>query len=133
MKKALKYIGFALGGLLVLFLFVANFSATKTNLQCTGEISYEGNTRPLTVYMKLTEYRPWVGLWSDPDSSINLEISNEWVEYYGHVEEVGDQLQIYETYPAKALKGNFSKLSKILAIDLESPFGFFDGNCVATN
>ncbi len=133
MKKLLKYIGFALGGLLILFLFVVYFSATETTFQCTGEISYEGNTRPLTVYMKLAEYRPWVGLWGDSDGSINLEIPNEWVEYYGHVEEVGDQLQIHETYGNKALKGNYSKLSKTLAIDLEPPFGFFDGNCIVAN
>ena len=131
MKKSLKYIGFGVLGLIVLFFFVANFSAVESKFQCSGEISFEGTTRPMNVFMKLTEHRSWVGLWSDSAGSINLEIPNEWVEYYGHIEEVGDQLQIYETYPQKALKGNFSKLSKTLAIDLESPFGFFGGACVA--
>jgi len=130
MKKSIKYIGFAVLGIVILFFFFANFSAAESSFQCSGEMSLNGTTRPMTVYLKLTEYRPWVSLWSDSDASINLEIPNEWVEYYGHVKEVGDQLQIYKTYPQKTLKGNFSTLSKTLVIDLESPFGFFDGNCI---
>ena len=74
-----------------------------------------------------------MGLWGDSDGSVILEIPNEWIEYYEQVEEVGDQLQVFETYPQKTLKGNFSKLSKTLAIDLGSPFGFFDGSCTTTN
>ncbi|OGZ62663.1 MAG: hypothetical protein A3C58_03330 [Candidatus Staskawiczbacteria bacterium RIFCSPHIGHO2_02_FULL_34_10] len=128
MKKSIKYIGFAVLGVVVLFFFATQFSEAESSFQCFGEISFNGTTRPMTVYMKLTEYRPWV--LSDSHGSINLEIPNEWIEYYGHIEEVGDQLQIYETYPQKMLKGNFSRLSKTLAIDLESPFGFFDGNCI---
>jgi len=84
----------------------------------------------MSVFIKLTEYRSWVGFWSDSDGSVYLEVPNEWVEYYEHVEEAGDQLQIYRKYPKKRLKGNFSKLSKALAVDLESR-GFFDGTCVA--
>ncbi|MDP3771982.1 MAG: hypothetical protein Q8Q94_01230 [bacterium] len=129
MKKSLKYVGSGVLGIVVLFFFAANFSEVESSFQCSGEISLNGTTRPMTVYMKLTEYRPWVR--SDSNGSINLEIPNEWVEYYGHIEEAGDQLQIFETYPQKTLKGNFSKLSKTLAIDLEPPFGFFDGTCVA--
>ncbi|MDP3769874.1 MAG: hypothetical protein Q8R40_02980 [bacterium] len=107
MKKSLKYIGLIVAGLVILFFFVANFSAAELSFQCSGETTLNNTTRPMTVYMKLAEYRPWVGLWSDSDGSINLEIPNEWVEYYGDIEEVGDQLQIYETYPQKMLKGNF--------------------------
>ena len=126
MKKSLKYTGFAVLGIVVLFFFAANFSEVESSFQCSGEISLNGTTRPITVYMKLIEYRPWVR--SDSDGSIGLEIPNEWLEYYGHIEEVGDQIQIYE-YPQKTLKGNFSSLSKTLA--LESSFGFFDGTCIA--
>jgi len=135
MKTTFKYIGFGLIGLILLFLFVANFSARETNFQCIGEISYEANTRPLTVYMRLTEYRPWVNLWNDSDGTINLEAQAELrlFEYYGHIDQSGDLLHIYETYPNKALRGNFSKLSKKLAIDLGSPFGFFEGNCAVIN
>ena len=132
-KKLLKYIGIPIFTLIVLFLIVVNFSAVESSFKCSGQLSLDGNTQSKTIYMKLTQYRPWVGLWSDSSGSVNLEIPNEWVEYYEHVEEVGDQYQIFETYPQKTLKGNFSLLSKTLAIDLESPFGFFDGLCVAAD
>ena len=131
MKKTLKYLGFLILGFIILFLIVANFSTTESSLQCSGEMSDKGTIQPMTVYIKLSEYRWWVGLWSDSDASLNLEIPNMWVGYFGKVEEVGDQLQIYETYPQKILKGNFSELSKTLAI--ETPFGFFDGVCNDTN
>ena len=130
MKKALKYIGLAFGGLLVLFLFVANFSATEKSFSCSGGITKENISQgSKTVYIKLTEYKPWVGLWSDSSGSVHLEIPNEWYDYFDHVEEVGDQLQIFDSYPQKTIKGNFSTLSKALAID--TPFGLFEGNCVA--
>lgn len=130
MKKSLKYIGFVVLGLVVLFFFLNNFSAAESSFQCSGEASLGGTTRPMSVFIKLTEYRPWVR--SDSHGSMNLEIPNEWFEYYGYIEETGDQLQIYETYPQKAFKGSFSKLSKTLTIDIESPFGFFNGTCVAS-
>ena len=132
-KKILKYSGLAVFVLIILFLSIATFSAAESSFQCSGETSFEGSFRPMTIYMKLTEYRPWVRFWSDSAGSINLEIPNALVEYYGHLEAAGDQLQIYDTYPQKTLKGNFSRLSKTLAIDLESRFGFFDGTCTALN
>lgn len=132
-RKQLKYIGLPIFALIALFLFIVNFSAVESNFRCSGEISLDGNTRSKTIYMKLTQYRPWVALWSDSNGAVSLEIPNEWVEYYGQVEKVGDQLQIFETYPKKTLRGNFSLLSKTLAIDLESPFGFFDGLCIAAD
>ena len=130
MKKALKYLGFALAGLIVLFLFVANFSATEKSFACSGTITKENISQgSKTVFIKLTEYRPWVGLWSDSSGSVHLEIPNEWYDYFDHVEVVGDQLQIFDSYPQKTIKGNFSTLSNALAID--TPAGLFEGNCVA--
>lgn len=114
----------------VLFIFVAKFSATESNFKCTGEITKENVSRgSKIIYIKLTKYRPWVGLWSDSKGSLHLEIPNEWFDYFDHLEEAGDQLVIYKTYPEKMLKGNFSKLSNALAID--TPHGLFEGSCVA--
>lgn len=133
MKRSVKYIGSTIFGLIILFVVIVNFSGTESIFRCSGETMRYGTSQSTDVYMKLTEYRFWVDLWSDSDGSIMLEVPNEWVGYYAQVEEEGDQLQIYETYPQKALKGNFSKLSKTLAIDLGSPFGFFDGSCTAVH
>lgn len=119
--------------ILLFFLIGVNFSAVESNFRCLGQISLDGGTQSETIYMKLTQYRPWVGLWNDSNGSVNLEIPNERVNYYEHIEKIGDQLQIFKTYPQKTLKGNFSLLSKTLAIDLESPSGFFDGLCVVAD
>jgi len=109
-----------------LFLFVANFSSVASNYECTGEISFRESKEPKTIFIVLEEYRWWVGLWSDSDGNIQLEIPNELVSYYNHVVEVENQLQIYD--PPKDMKGHFSTLSKMLA--LETPYGFFDGKCM---
>ena len=91
--------------------------------------SFYGDSHPITIYIVLEEYRWWVGLWSDSDGNIQLEIPNETTMYYSHVVEVATQLQIYDS--PKDLKGNLSTLSKILA--LSTPFGFFDGKCKSIN
>lgn len=128
--KILKYLGFLILVLIFIFLIIIYFSEIKSNFQCSGEISYKGTTRPMTVYIKLAEYRWWVGLWSGgSDGNLHLEVPNVWLEYYGYIEELGDQRFIYdyEKYPQKTLKGSFSALSKTLSID--TPLGFFDGAC----
>ena len=135
MKRLLSYAGVGVLVPVVLFLFYllifTNFLATEYSFKCSGTLALEGITRPTNVFIKLTEYSSWSSLSTDSDGSIYLEISNEWTEYYEYVEKVGDQFQIYDSYPQKVPKGNFSELSKTLAIDLEPPFGFFDGICIA--
>lgn len=123
--RIVKYVGSLALAVLLLFLFVANFSGVESRFQCSGELPSDGSSQPVTVYLKLLEYRWWVGLWSDSDASLWLEVPNNTVEYFGHVVEVGDQLQIFDS--AKGLKGNFSSLSKALA--LGTTIGLFDGIC----
>lgn len=123
--KLIKYLGALVVAALLLFVFVVNFSSVESHFQCSGKISSEAGSYPTTIYMKLAEYRWWVGLWGDSDGALWIEIPNKVVEYYGHVVEVGDQLQIFNS--PKELKGNFSTLSKTLAIS--TPVGFFDGTC----
>ena len=123
--RAAKYLGALLLGVILLYAFVVNFSAVESRFQCSGEISQKGVTKPSTAFVKLTQYRWWVGLWSDSDAALWLEIPNETVEYFEHVARAGDQLQIFGRQ--KDLKGQFSILSKTLA--LSTPLGFFDGTC----
>ena len=123
--KALKYLGALIAVVVLLFLFVAKFSSVATTFACVGKTTTEGASQPLTVYIKLEEYRWWVGLWSESDASLHVEIPNRFVDYFGHVLRVGDQYQIFDF--SKSLKGNFSTLSKALA--LSTPAGFFDGTC----
>lgn len=123
--KLLKYLGAFLVAAIGLFLFVVNFSAVETRFQCSGEISSHGKSRQATIYMKLHEYRWWVGLWNDSDGSVWLEAPNSSLEYFERVVEVGDQLQIYDYQ--KNPKGHFSSLSKTLAI--ATSIWSFDGTC----
>jgi len=105
---------------------VLNFSAVETAFECKGKISADNTSEESTIYIKLSEYRPWVGLWSDADGDLKFEIPSKYLGFYTPIQEVGDQLQIYD---GQKIAGNFSKLSKVLA--LKVPSGFFDGNCIA--
>jgi len=108
---------------IILRVIVFKFSAVETSLECKGKVSAENKTEEATIYIKLSEYRPWVGLWSDADDDLKFEIPSQHLGYYTPIKEVGDQLQVY----GEKIAGNFSKLSNVLA--LKVPNGFFDGNC----
>jgi hypothetical protein len=131
--KAVKILGAIGGAALLLFLFVANFSTVESRFQCPGEISSTDGSRPVTVYLKLEEYRWWVDLWSESDAAIHVEIPNTYIDYFGNVKKVGDQYQIFDS--AQRIKGNFSLLSKVLAINLPLKLqtDFFDGTCKKSN
>ncbi len=124
--KLMKIVGAFVAAALLLFVFVAKFSAVESRFLCPGEISYKGlSPHPLTVYIKLEEYRWWVGLWSESDAALHLEIPNTSIDYFGHVKRVGDQYQLFDSQ--RNLKGNFSTLSNSLA--LNTAVGFFNGVC----
>lgn len=124
--KIIKILGLVLLVIVTLFIIVANFSAISSKYKCTGEISFEGNKESKTLFVVLEEYKWWVGLWSDSDGNVHLEIPNKYVGYYSHVVDVGNQRQIYES--PNEMKGNFSTLSKTLS--LRTPYGFFNGECI---
>jgi hypothetical protein len=123
--RALKVLLVVAAVLVGTFLFVANFSAIESRFACAGEISGGPNPGQTSLFVKLHEYRWWVGLWSDSQASVWIEIPNTWVQYFHHVRVVGDQLQIFED--PTSLRGNFSKLSRSLSIIL--PVGAFTGTC----
>jgi hypothetical protein len=109
----------------LLFVFVVNFSAVETRFECAGGFTAKTGQRSAAAYVKLHEYRWWVGLWSNADAAIWVEVPNEMVEYFGNVARVGDQLQIRDSQ--NKIQGNFSTLSKTIA--LQTYQGFFDGTC----
>ncbi len=110
---------------IIALVVVSKFSAVETSFECKGKISTDSKSEESTIYMKVNEYRPWVGLWSDADGDLKFEIPSQYLGYYTPIKEVGDQLQIYD---GAKIVGNFSKLSKVLA--LKVPTGFFDGSCI---
>jgi len=134
-KTLLKYIAIFIFILIIAFyLFVIKFSVTESRFKCSGQISSNINTQSEIIYIKLSLCRPWVHIWSknNCDGDVYLEIPNKWVEYYGCLQQNGNQLFIYKEHSPEHLVGNFSLLSKALSIYL-GPFGFFDGLCVPTD
>ena len=127
--KVMKILGAIGAAVLLLFVFVANFSVAESRFQCPGKISSTDGSHPVTVYLKLEEYRWWVGLWGESDAAMHIEIPSTYVDYFGNVKKVGDQYQVFDS--ANKIKGNFSTLSKTLALNLPLKLqtDFFDGTC----
>ncbi len=110
--------------LIIAFVVVIKFSAVETSFECDGKITADNTSQQSKIYLRLSEYRPWVGLWSDADGDLKFEIPSQYLGYYTPIKKVGDQLQIYD---GGKMAGHFSKLSN--AVALKVPPGFFDGTC----
>lgn len=123
--RVLKGIGFLLLVLAGLYVIALKFSAVESRFECAGGYLADQQEIPGTLFVRIAEYRWWVGFWSESDASLWLEIPNEAVDYFPKIREVGDQLQILGSN--NAIQGNFSTLSK--AISLSTPKGFFTGIC----
>lgn len=126
--KTLKVIGGILVLAVLLFVFVANFSAVEARFECNGKITLNGAEHSTQAFLKLQKYRWWIGLWSDSSGSAWVELPNRTVSYFGHLTETGDLLQLWDS-PNK-FSGNFSSLSGAIRVDLGA-FGVFEGTCKA--
>jgi hypothetical protein len=72
--RTIKYLGASVMMALLLIAFVANYSSAESGFECSGKLSSKEGSLPTTLYIKLEEYRWWVGLWSDSDGALRLEI-----------------------------------------------------------
>jgi hypothetical protein len=124
-RRALTAVGAVALTVVLALVVVANFSAVESRFECPGTFFGGQGKRPVTAYMKLHEYRWWVGLWSDADGALWVEVPNEMLEYFENVTRVGDQLQIRDSQNKP--QGMFSALSKTLAF--KTHLGFFDATC----
>ncbi len=119
----------ALAIIVIAILVVANFSAVETRFECSGALTQGEVAKDSLIYIKLDEYRWWVGFWSDSDGALWLEVPGQTLDYFETLHEVGDQLQIFG--PNREIGGHFSTLSRWLA--LKNTLGFFDGQCKAVD
>lgn len=117
-KLAVLFVGF--------ILVVLNFSGTESKFKCNGEALINGKSQKSSVFIKLHEYRWWVGLWNDSDGSIWLEAPKVTLAYFDNLNDSGNQIQIYER---DNLRGYFSKLSNTL--EIHDPDISFTGTCKA--
>lgn len=77
------------------------------------------------LYFKLTEYRWWVGLWSNSNGYLSIEIPNELSDYFDSIQKNGDKIYIYDK---EKNSGIFSTLSQSLMLNIDF-FGNFEGQC----
>ncbi len=111
-----------------LLLIVVNFSEKTSTYRCEGTIQFKDDVKSTTVYLKLTEYRWWVHLWSNNDANIHLEVPSLVFPhmYFSDVKKLGDIFQIYDLGGTQQI-GVFSNLSNTLRIKLQN--ASFDGEC----
>lgn len=119
MRRLVLFALFAVIPVVVFF-----YSLKESSYQCDG--TFGGESKQSTLYLKVTENRWWVHLWSDNDGRVNLEIPNKDYEVYW-LKRNGDQLQLWKDRNLKGLKGNFSLISYSLFLHLDPKI--FEGVC----
>jgi len=138
MGRVLRYlaisIGVFLGIAIVAFLIVANFSAKDTAFRCEGKLTIASEEKPATLFMTLSEYRWWVGLWSHSDGMVSIQAPQFGVPYipYLGLEDNGEFFHIFDYVGStrfEGFRGQFYKLSRYLGLDTKSA-GVFDGQCI---
>lgn len=129
--RFLKYLGWLALVLVLLFAVVVKFSGVESRFECSGQLSSKESSQPTTLWFALDRYRWWVGLWSDSDGNLKMEMPMT-SGYYGHVEAIGHYLHIFDVDYSGGTRrvkrqGYFSTLSK--ALSLTTPAGEFQGTC----
>ncbi len=106
---------------------IGNFSEVASRYRCSGTFASDTHPTDSTIFLKMVEYRWWVGLWSDSDGHIWLEAPGRSVEYFPRLQEIDslDQFRIMSNQ--MQLQGDFSTLSGRLY--LETSLGTFGGTC----
>jgi len=107
--------------------FLMAGTARESRFRCEGRFDSGPFSQPMTVFLKIAEYRWWIGLWSDSNGSVWVEVPTEWVDYAPRVADLGELIQFYGL--RNEAKGQYSKLSQLLSY--ERPNGVFEGNCKA--
>lgn len=127
--KMLKVLGGLSVLVLILFFFVANFSASESRFACNGKITDTEGEQTTEIFLKLKTYRWWVSLWGTSGGSAWVEIPNKTVAYFGHITEAGDLLQFWDSFGApQNFSGNFSTLSHAIGVKIPV-HGVFEGMC----
>ncbi len=109
--------------LVVVLLIVILFSEKTTKYECIGK--FQNNPTDKTVFLKHSEYRWWVSLWSDSKGSMWFEVPTKTVDVSTELRDGGNLIRILGYN--NEMKGMFSPLSKSLSIKINDDF--FDGLC----
>lgn len=106
---------------------IANFSEVSTRYECAGTLDSQQVSKEVTAFARVSEYRWWVGFWSDSDGDLTLEMPGLWIEYIPSLRSLGslDRFQLLTV--ERRLQGDFSTLSGRLFV--ETSIGVFAGTC----
>ena len=107
--------------------FLVGGTARESHFRCEGRFESGPVSEPMTVFMEIAEYRWWIGLWSDSNGSVRIEVPTEGIDFAPRVADLGETMQIYGF--RNEAKGQYSKLSQTLSYEL--PKGVFEGTCKA--
>lgn len=123
MKIAAALVSFVLA----LYLLVVNFSAVESKYACTGTLTGVPIPENSQVFVRLKDYRFWVGLWSKSDGDFWIEVPSLSVGYFSHLNKAGDTYGVFEAAEGR-FAGNFSKLSGKLDLKITEKLAF-EGTC----
>ena len=118
-----KKISYFLIPIVVIFLIVLLFSEKTTKYECIGK--FQNTNNETSIFLKHSEYRWWVGLWSESKGMMWFEVPNKTVDVSTELRMGGDLIRILGFN--NEIKGMFSPLSKSISVKISG--NFFDGTC----
>lgn len=107
----------------VIFLVVILFSEKTTKYECIGK--FQNTNNETSIFLKHSEYRWWVDLWSESKGMMWFEVPNKTVDVSTELRMGGDLIRILGFN--NEIKGMFSPLSKSISVKISG--NFFDGTC----
>lgn len=119
----LRKISYFLITIVIIFIVVIFFSEKTTKYECIGK--FKNTNMETSIFLKHSEYRWWVSLWSESKGMMWIEVPNKTVDVSTELREVGNLIQLLGF--KNELKGMFSPLSKSISIKIDDDF--FDGSC----
>lgn len=92
---------------------VINHSVVETNHRCTMR-----SGEPATVFVKLQEYRRWVGIWSESEGRLWIEEDGGVLHYFSQLEIGAALIFIRRSESEPSRSGKWSKVSNRLSVEL---------------
>jgi hypothetical protein len=109
-----------------LYLAAIKYAAVESRLQCAGMFMSSEGAGPALADLKLHRYRWWAALWRGSEGHLWIEMPEQSVDAFAHVDEAGDLVVFFDD--EKKIQGTFSLTRG--ALNLETPRGLFGGTCV---
>jgi len=110
----------------VLYLAALNYAATDARYQCAGMLVSKAGTQPALAELTLHRYRWWAALWSGSDGYLRIEMPEQSVDAFVHLDQAGDVFVFLDD--ANGVQGTFALSRR--SLNVQTPQGLFGGTCV---